>query len=990
MSPLPEAGDVRSTHNEDEQHQQHEQQQQQQKQKQASVVPSPSSPQPRSQPAALSAEEARRARRRVSAEARKRIANACLQCKARKQKCSGERPQCNICKRRGAECIYVEQTPRPTKRQRRDTPSAVSNTGSSVAPTSPEGRTLWGNSLDGENDAPSATTSAGLRSPSGVGSCRRRGGSVLSTSTGYDGDVPGSGNHGGRDGYHDAGELREEEGVTTSEEDDSKVEAPVDHKTRMLSDPHGRLLYIGETGSLSFLARIRKVVKETLGPSAFTLDSGQHSFADRPLIPGPERLGDDAGGAASIPQNIPELLDLFFEHCNDIYYVLDREEADAVAASAAAGPNATPATGSRTRDVAILNAMCALGCFYTQQPLATSESGMRYFSTARALMEDVFECADFWSVRLLLLLALYLHFAAKRNSSFVYIGLAIRIAESLGLHQITRCDPLRYDEDTRRRRRMVFWTLYSLDRFSSYSFGRPLAINDETCADPVLKLDSPPSEDRLLSLPCHPSQPPHIHLIHRSAARVRLSVIIGHIVHRVYLRRSINRDIAEELSAELKAWWDSMPQCTSLHDGIKNPVVELHLAYLHAVALLTRPFLQKVVEEYTVDYGKNRHSKKCSCAARKGNVKRKILRYAGACVLVAERTVSLAHRMLKRNNLPRNDCGFVYHLFTAGLILFFSSLPQLLHPNDSPHPDSTSAAKSQPLLVSLLADCAVTDPITAKRYHRIMSHFLDAINDYRTHRSTRSPTPQPQQTTHQPQPDLLDELQATSSGYFSGALPMTRDPSTAGVSREESPSAVAAHALVQLPSGNPNNNYPNNLNLQSSANHISTPLPPASDLSQTPVGPFFMQHLHQQQHQPSNTTAASSSSQPGSTTTAATTFSPDADSTYFPLSDFSSFFGWQQTLISPPTHPSQLHHPAHQHPQNPHHHPHSAANGFATTWGSSTEEESPNATGGMWELSWDAETVSDFLGSTVGGAEEGKREEGVVLEVEMGLGMGMG
>lgn len=418
-------------------------------------------------------------------------------------------------------------------------------------------------------------------------------------------------------------------------------------------------VYIGETGSLSFLARIRKVVKETLGPSAFTLDSGQYSFADRPLIPGPDRI-EDVHAPSSLPnrQDIPKLLDLFFEHCNDIYYVLDRDEADSIAERVAEGPGVMPATGSTTRDVALLNAMCALGCFYTDQPLNTAAEGMRYFSIARALMEDVFECADFWSVRLILLLALYLHFAAKRNATFIYIGLAVRIAQSLGLHHCTRSDPL-YDDDTWRRRRMVFWTLYTLDRFTSYSLGRPFTINDDTCTDPVFKLGPPPAGDKLLSVPCHPSQPAHVHLIHRSAAKVRLSVIIGHIAHRVYLHRSITRVIAEDLTNELKSWWDSMPPCTSLNEGVINPVVELHLAYLHAVTLLTRPFLQRVVEEYTVDHVRNAHKKKCSCSGKRTNIKRKIHRYAGACVLVAERTVSLAHRMLKQNNLPRNDSGFV-------------------------------------------------------------------------------------------------------------------------------------------------------------------------------------------------------------------------------------------------------------------------------------------------------------------------------------------
>lgn len=83
----------------DDPQQSHAPAQQQQKHELAPAAAAAPSAAPMTQAAALSAEEARRARRRVSAEARKRIANACTACKTRKQKCSGERPQCNICRR---------------------------------------------------------------------------------------------------------------------------------------------------------------------------------------------------------------------------------------------------------------------------------------------------------------------------------------------------------------------------------------------------------------------------------------------------------------------------------------------------------------------------------------------------------------------------------------------------------------------------------------------------------------------------------------------------------------------------------------------------------------------------------------------------------------------------------------------------------------------------------------------------------------------------
>lgn len=400
---------------------------------------------------------------------------------------------------------------------------------------------------------------------------------------------------------------------------------------------------------------MRKLVKDALGQSSFTSDSEQHSIADKPVIP---RLQHTLGISASLPplECATALVDLFFENVNSVYYVLDHEEMKQVMAVVYSGGLLHATIGDRNRDIAFVNAICAVGTFFTKQPDLSVGDGMHYFDTARTMMEDVFESADFWSVRLLLLFALYMQYAAKRNSSWTYVGLAIRVAESLGLHRIS---PVEYQAnmDLERRRRLVFWSLYSLDRFTGCSLGRPLAIEDENCNDPVFSMAL--TDDFLLDSQCSSDQPDIIHQIHQLAAKVRLHVIIGHIVKIVYLKRSISRDVTESLSDELKTWWKSLPACASLNNGTNAAIVHLHMTYLHAVTLLTRPFLQRVVEASIED---SIGDASCKCKRRsvsRSNVKRKMLRYAGACVLVAERTVALAHRMRTKGNLPKNDASLM-------------------------------------------------------------------------------------------------------------------------------------------------------------------------------------------------------------------------------------------------------------------------------------------------------------------------------------------
>jgi len=394
---------------------------------------------------------------------------------------------------------------------------------------------------------------------------------------------------------------------------------------------------------------------ESLGDSSFTSDSAQNSIVDRLII---SRLPPTVAGSLPPLDVATALIDMFFANVNCVHYVLDREEMNRLFSVVYTGG---PATGARNRDIAFINAVCAVGTFFVGQPEEMVGDGMQYFDVARSAMEDVFESADFWSIRLLLLFSLYMQYASKRNSSWTYIGLAIRVAESLGLHRIYSTELRFYgDDDYYRRRRLVFWTLYSLDRFTGCSLGRPLAIQDEDCNDPVLSTEQ--TNDPLLDCRCVVEQPATTHQVHQLAANVRLHVIVGHIVKLVYLKRMISRDVAEKLSAELKAWRKSLPPCASLDNGTDAAAVQLHMAYLHAVTLLTRPFLQQVVQESTEEIMDDEN---CRCKRRsssKSSVMRKMLRYAGACVLVAERTMALAHRMRRRGNLQMNDAALMYAL----------------------------------------------------------------------------------------------------------------------------------------------------------------------------------------------------------------------------------------------------------------------------------------------------------------------------------------
>ncbi len=52
---------------------------------------------------------------------------------------------------------------------------------------------------------------------------------------------------------------------------------------RMLDDGRGRLVYIGDASTLSFLQLLRMIVETAVGPSPFSLDPERHKIMETPF-----------------------------------------------------------------------------------------------------------------------------------------------------------------------------------------------------------------------------------------------------------------------------------------------------------------------------------------------------------------------------------------------------------------------------------------------------------------------------------------------------------------------------------------------------------------------------------------------------------------------------------------------------------------------------------------------------------------------------------
>ena len=190
----------------------------------------------------------------VAPEKRRRIAQACDNCKRRKERCDGSRP-CSICirRRRESECQFSETPARLLRGPQSNTANIGSPT--SVSQPSPSVNALQNRAVSAappppqqDNVARTSITSLGaVSNPSPI-------------------NVTLSGN------LSDTSQAEmaidrilnasvDQRGARANADSHSRPEsvAPVPRLARLLRDTHGKFMYVGDSASLSFVQSVRPV-----------------------------------------------------------------------------------------------------------------------------------------------------------------------------------------------------------------------------------------------------------------------------------------------------------------------------------------------------------------------------------------------------------------------------------------------------------------------------------------------------------------------------------------------------------------------------------------------------------------------------------------------------------------------------------------------------------------------------------------------------------
>ncbi|KAH5036335.1 hypothetical protein HBI62_036200 [Parastagonospora nodorum] len=211
-----------------------------------------------------------------------------------------------------------------------------------------------------------------------------------------------------------------------------------------------------------------------------------------------------------------------------------------------------------------------------------------YMALAKQLIPAVYDEADVDSIRAMTIMSIALENLCSRVSAYLYIGAAIQIAFSLGLHrdQIPETGTAIDREQNRR----IWWTLFMLDQELASRSGTPHLIDER-----FTKVTAPASSEQML----YPGLHTPLGWQDTSVSLCRLKREITQAVYTERLANSISFSTVSNSLLLLQKWYRQMPAHLKYDVPAppthKRAVACLHLQYWSAIILLTRPFILYLV-----------------------------------------------------------------------------------------------------------------------------------------------------------------------------------------------------------------------------------------------------------------------------------------------------------------------------------------------------------------------------------------------------------
>ncbi|CAD0108458.1 unnamed protein product [Aureobasidium uvarum] len=640
----------------------------------------------------------------VAPDKRRRIAQACDNCKRRKERCDGSRP-CSICirRRRESECQFSE-TPARMLRGPQSNRASIGSP-ASVMQASPSVNALRNRS---GSDAPPSLQHNNVARPSNA--------TLGAVSDPSPASVTLSGN------LSDTGQAEmaidrilnasvDERGARANVESHSRPEsvAPVPRLARLLRDTHGKFMYVGDSASLSFVQSVRRVVVSAIGDCDFTNDPQRHQIIETTpqttmQLPDMSSLDLDLVECKRLSRHYllatSGLIEIF--DVPTYYRFLDKWVIDK----------------ARDNDLksSIFYMVLAIGA-QVSSPDGDQTLAEKYFNRGRHMaVMTLTDAPSLMTIQAYLCITMYMLGACRRNAAFMQFGIAVRAAFALGMHKSST--HALFDETEAGARRRIWKSVRVLDIFLSASLGRPPATSDlsmerdkDTTEEVAHTTSTDPFSNKVLAL-CN---------------------IFERIVIDVYMKKSVSTRLADSISCQYRDWTSDLPeslQLANLDSSEEDPeklikaLAASHIisAYHWSIILLTRPFLTFQIIKDMSRAGQN--------LANHDQVDQSSIKtYADACVDSSLRSLNIASTLMQYPSLPHRLPFIINSVCNASLVLgaaTFADQDKFL-----PLEDGLKQG------MQILNHFAQWDPHAA-RYAQIITYLQDATTRYIRQRSEKS------------------------------------------------------------------------------------------------------------------------------------------------------------------------------------------------------------------------------------------------------------
>ncbi|KAH0846873.1 hypothetical protein FOPE_11629 [Fonsecaea pedrosoi] len=340
--------------------------------------------------------------------------------------------------------------------------------------------------------------------------------------------------------------------------------------------PHGETSYLGKSGFLSIFTHVQNQNPEG--------DNSSDSAKPEPTAPSPSR------------HLLFSFMDTYLEFCYTWCPILEREDIFK-----------DPGLESSS----LLKQALALLGSQINPPLLKHETPAKYYENAKSLFYGNYERDPLCRITAVMLM--YWWSAGPPNivsmdSQFWWTGIAVKLAQEIGLHRDPSKDQVLRPGETAGLRRRIWWTLFvcvppsllgtwlthwcgqARERLTSICQGRPYSINPSDCnVRPLTLEDFPAGKSRQGEIFIH---------------WVRLCEIVGRVARHLNSRTDW-QPVPGDISKDLVAWVTSLPQSMvppfqPNAGAFDREVNQLFLPYLSVITLLyMKRLTQPLPKAYT-------------------------------------------------------------------------------------------------------------------------------------------------------------------------------------------------------------------------------------------------------------------------------------------------------------------------------------------------------------------------------------------------------